>query len=43
MTNRSAARAEFVEPLRIQAAPITDADPGVDTIASSAFRPLAPV
>ena len=39
-TNRAASLAEFVGPRRSQVAAITGAEIGVETIASSAFRPL---
>jgi hypothetical protein len=33
----------FADPARSRAAAITGADAGVETVASSAFRPLTPV
>ena len=42
-TNRAAPRAETVEPFRSRDAAITGAQVGVETIASSALRPLTPV
>jgi len=42
-TNRGAPRAEFVDPFRSRAAATTGADDGVETTASSAFRPFTPV
>lgn len=42
-TNRAAPRAEFAPPLRNRAAAITGAEQGVETTASSAFRPFTPV
>ncbi len=41
-TSRAAPRAEFADPLRNRVATITGADDGVDTVASSALRPLTP-
>jgi hypothetical protein len=41
-TNRAAPRAEFADPLRNLVATITGADDGLDTVASSALRPLTP-
>jgi hypothetical protein len=36
-------RAEFVDPLRSRVAAISGAEVGVETTASSAFKPLMPV
>jgi hypothetical protein len=41
-TSRAAPWAEFVEPSRSRVATITGALLGVDSAASSAFRPLTP-
>jgi hypothetical protein len=41
-TRRAAPRAEFADPLRSRVATITGAEDGVETMASSAFRPSTP-
>jgi len=41
-TSRAAPRAEFAEPFRSRVATITGADDALETVASSALRPLTP-